>query len=89
MASEYELKVAEAAWQSFFDDMPYVRKVHLIGEAPHTELVVDFRHPQSGARRQLRYGIYEKALNATGHDNPVAVGQLIAIHVQKEAEAKR
>ncbi len=72
-----------------FDDMPYVRKVHLIGEAPYTELVVDLRHPKSGARLQLRYGIYENALNATGHDNPVAVGHLIAIHVLKEAEAKR
>ena len=52
-------------------------------------LVVSFRDPQSGVARTLLLGIYEPAFNNSGHDEPKAVGRLIAIHVEEEAEAVR
>lgn len=82
--NDYETRVIRGAWY-WLGDMTYIKDVRIRGES----LVVSFRDPQSGEPRTLSLGIYEPAFNNSGHDEPEAVGRLIAIHVEEEAEAVR
>jgi hypothetical protein len=82
--NDYETRVIRGAWD-WFEDMTYIKDVRIRGES----LAVSFRDPQSGEARTLSLDIYEPAFNNSGHDEPEAVGRLIAIHVEEEAGAIR
>jgi hypothetical protein len=90
MNRDYAQRVVEGVRDYLSDDgHDYVKDVRLAGRHPQTAVVITFFARQTGEDRDLELGIYHPAFNSTGEDDPQAVGNLIGIHVEEEAEASK
>ena len=90
MNDEYEKLVLKGVRDYLSgEDHPRIKSVRLEGEAPDTEVVATIDDPSEKAHRDFTYEIYHPAFNTTGNDFPEAVGTLIAVNIEEDAEAAR